>query len=76
MKWAWHVARVEERRNAFRVLAAKPGRKGPFGRPRRSGEDNIKMNIQVIGCWGVNWSVVFQDRYNCRADASTVIGLR
>ena len=76
MKCAWHVARVRERRNAFRVLVGKPGRKRPFGRPRSSWEDNIKMNIQGIGCWGVNCIDVFQDRRDCRADVSTVLGLR
>jgi len=76
MRWAWYVARVGERRNAFRVLVVKAGRKRPFGRPRSSGKNNIKMNIQGIGCWGVNWIDVFQDRRNCRADANTVMGLR
>jgi hypothetical protein len=67
---------VGERRNAFRVLVGKPGRKRPFERHRRSWKDKIKINIQEMGCWGVNWIDVFQDRCNCQADASAVMGLR
>jgi len=76
MKWVWHLAHVGERRNAFRVLVGKPGRKRPFGRHRSSWKDNIKINIKGIRCWAVKWIDVFQDRRNCRADASTVMGLR
>jgi len=52
------VVGVGDRRNAFRVLVGKPGGKRPFGRPRRSWEDNIKMNIQGVGCCSVHWIYV------------------
>jgi hypothetical protein len=70
------VALVEERRNACRVLVGKPWGNRPLGRARHSWKDNIKMNIRGIGCGGVNWIDVFQDRCKCRADASSVMRLR
>ena len=45
MRWAGHVARMEERRGVYRVLVVKPGRKRPLGRPRRRWEDNIKLDL-------------------------------
>jgi hypothetical protein len=51
MRWAGHVARMGEKRVAYRVLLGRPDRKRPLGRPRRRWEDNIKMNIQEVG-WG------------------------
>jgi len=45
MRWAGHVARGEERRDAYRVLVGKPERKLPLGRPRRRWEGNIKMDV-------------------------------
>jgi len=44
MRWAGHVARVGNRRGVYRVLVGKPEEKGPFGRPRRRWEDNIKIS--------------------------------
>jgi hypothetical protein len=55
MRWAGHVARMGEKRNAYRLLVAKPEGKRPLGRPRRRWVDNIKMDILKIG-WGcVDW---------------------
>ena len=45
-----HVARVGEGRRVYRVLVGKPETKRPLGRPRRRGEDNIKMDLQEVGC--------------------------
>jgi hypothetical protein len=56
-----------ERRGVFRVLVGKPEGKGPLGRPRRGWEDNIKMDLQVVGCGGMVWLELAQDRDNCRA---------
>jgi len=42
MRWAGHVARMEERRGVCRILVGKPEGKRPLGRPRRRWEDNIK----------------------------------
>jgi len=44
-----------ERRGVYRVLVEKPERKRPLGRPRRRWEDNIKMDLQKVGCGGMYW---------------------
>jgi hypothetical protein len=49
-RWAGHVARMGERRSAFRVLVGKLKGKRPIGRARRRWEDNIKMDFQEVGC--------------------------
>jgi hypothetical protein len=46
MRWAGHVARMGEKRNAYRILVGKPEGKRPLGRPRRSWVDNIKMDLR------------------------------
>ena len=45
LRWAGHVARMEEGRSAFKILTGTPAGKRPLGRPRRSWEDNIKMDL-------------------------------
>jgi hypothetical protein len=50
-----HVARIGEKRNAYRLLVGKPEGKSPLGRPRRGWEDNIKMDLLEIGWGGVDW---------------------
>jgi hypothetical protein len=49
MRWAGHVARMGEKRNAYRILVEKPEGKRPLGRRRRRWVDNIKMDIRAIG---------------------------
>jgi hypothetical protein len=49
MRWAWHVARMTEKRGAYRILVRRPEGRRPLGRPRRRWEDNIKMDIQEVG---------------------------
>ena len=66
MRWAGHVARMGERRGVFRVLVGKPEGMRPLGRPRRRWEDNIKMDLQEVGCGGMDWIVLAQDRYRWR----------
>jgi len=46
MRWAGHVACMDEERGAYRVLAGKSERKSPLGRPRRRWVDNIRMDLQ------------------------------
>jgi len=55
MRWAGHVARMGERRDVYRVLVGKPEGKRPLGRPRRRWEDNIKLDLQEVGCGGMDW---------------------
>jgi len=52
MRWAGHVARMGESRGPYRVLMGKPKGKRPLGRPRRRWEDDMKMDLQEVGCWG------------------------
>jgi hypothetical protein len=49
MRWAGHVARVGEKRNAYRILVGKPEERRPLGRPRRRWVDNIKIDLREIG---------------------------
>jgi hypothetical protein len=51
MRWAGHVARMGEKRNAYRLLVGKPNGKRPLGRPRRRWVDNIRMHLGEVG-WG------------------------
>jgi len=62
MRWAGHVARMRERRSVYRVLVGKPEGKRPLGRPRLRWEDNIKMDLQEMGCGCMDWIDVAQDR--------------
>jgi hypothetical protein len=58
MRWAGHVARLGEEGGVYRVLAGKHEGKRPLGRPRRRWEDNIRMELQEVGCgvWtGLGW---------------------
>ena len=55
MRWAGRVERMEERRGVYRVLLGKHEGKRPLGRPRRRWEDNIKMDLQAVGCGGMEW---------------------
>ena len=50
MRWAGHVARMGEERGVYRVLVGKPEGKRPMGRPRRRWVDNIRMDLQEVGC--------------------------
>jgi len=54
MRWVGHVARMVERRGVYRVLVEKPEGKRPLGRRRSRWEDNIKMDLQKIGCGGMD----------------------
>ena len=60
MRWAGHVAREE--REVYRVLVGKPEGKRPLGRPRRRWMDNIRMDLQEVGCGYMDWIGVAQDR--------------
>jgi len=50
MRWVGHVARMDEERGVYRVLVGKPEGKRPLGRPKRSWVDNIRMDLQEVGC--------------------------
>jgi len=57
MSWVGHVARMGERRGAYRVLVRKPEGKRLLGRSRIRWEDNINMDLQEVGCGGMDYSI-------------------
>jgi len=73
---AGHVARMGERRGVYRVLVGKPEGKRPLGRPRRRWEANIKVDLQEVGCAGMDWIDVAQVRDRWREIVNTVMNLR
>jgi len=76
MRRTGHVALMGERRGVFRVLVGKPEGKRPFGRPRLRWEDNIKIYLQEVGCGGIDWMDLAQDRDSWRALRNEVMSLR
>jgi len=60
IEWAEHVAR--ERRRIYRGVIRKPEGKRPLGRPKRRWEDNIKMDLQELGCGGMDRIELAQDK--------------
>jgi hypothetical protein len=72
MRWAGHVARKEEKKNAYR----KPEGKRPLGRPRRRWVDNIRMDLGEVGWGGVDWTGLAKDRNRLRALVNSVLNLR
>jgi hypothetical protein len=61
MRWMGHVARMGEER-VYRVLVGKPEGKRTLGRPRRRWENNIRMDLQKVGCGYMNWIGLAEDR--------------
>ena len=60
--WAGHVERVEQSRNAYRVLVGKPEGKRPLGRPRHRWEDDIRMDLREVGCDPGEWIDLAENR--------------
>ena len=65
-----------ERRGVYRVLVGKPEGKRPLGRPMHRWEDNIKMDLQEVGCGGVDWIELAKDRNRWRALVNAVMNIR
>ncbi|KAJ4436886.1 hypothetical protein ANN_17018 [Periplaneta americana] len=76
LRWAGHVARMGESRNAYRVLVGRPEGKRPLGRPRRRWEDNIKMDLREVRYDDRDWINLAQDRDQWRAYARAAMNLR
>ena len=62
MRWAGHVERMGEGEGIYRVLVGKPEGKRPLGIPRRRWEDDIKVDLQDVGCGGTEWVELAPDR--------------
>jgi hypothetical protein len=60
--WVGHVAYTRVWSSAYRVLVEKPKGKRPLGRTRHTWEDNIKIDLQEVGCRGIDWTDLAQDR--------------
>jgi hypothetical protein len=72
MRWAGHVARMVEKRCAYRILVGRPeGR-----RPTHRWEDNIKIDLQEVGWWGMDWIELAEDRGRWWAVVNAVMNLR
>jgi len=67
---------VGDSKGLYRVLVGKPEGKRPLGRPRRRWEENIKKDLQEVGCGGIDWIEVAQDRDRWRALVTAVMIIR
>jgi len=76
MRWAGHVAHMGEERGVYRVLVGKLEGRTSLGRPRRKRVDNIRMDLQEVGCGYMDWIGVAQDRDKWRTLVSAVMNLR
>ena len=57
LRWAGHVARMDDGRRAFKILTGNPTGKGPLGRPRRRWEDNIRLHLKEMGINTRDWGL-------------------
>jgi len=76
MRWAGHVARMVEERVVYSVLLGNPEGRRSLGRPRRRWEDNIRIYLQEVGCGGMDWIELAQNRDRWRTLVSAVMNLR
>jgi hypothetical protein len=73
MRWAGHVERMWEKRNACRILVGKPEGKRALGRPRHRWLDNMKIDLRETASDGMNWIDLAEDRDQWRALVNTVM---
>ena len=76
MRWLGHVAHVVEERGVYRVLVGKPEGRRPLGRPRHRWVDNIRTDLQKVGCGYMDWIRLAQDRDRWRTLVSAVMNLQ
>jgi hypothetical protein len=76
MRWAGHVSRMGEKRNAYRLLVGKPEGKKPLGRSRCRWVDNIRMDLEEVGWSDVDWIDLAKDSNRWRAVENFVLNLR
>ena len=75
MRWAGHVARMSEERGVYSILVGKQEGRRALGRPRRRWADNIRMDLQEVGCGYMDWIGLAQDRDRWRTLVSAVMNL-
>jgi len=75
MRWAGHVAHMGEERGVYRVLVGKPEGKRQLERPRHRWVDNIRMDLQEMGCGYMDWIGLAQDRDRLSTLVSAVMNL-
>ena len=75
MRWAGHVAHMGEERGCI-VFGGETGGKEPLGRPRRRWVDNLRTDLQEVGCGYMVWIGLSQDRDSWRTLVSAVMNLR
>ena len=75
LRWAGHVARMEDGRRAQKLLVGKPEGKRPRGRPKMRWEDNIIRDLKEVGYEG-DWKALSQDRVTWRAYVLAAMNLR
>jgi hypothetical protein len=85
MRWAWHVACIGEGRGiyTYTILVGKPEGKRPLGRPRQPlgrprhrWDDNIKADLQEVGCGGKDWIELAQDTDSWRSLGNAIMNLQ
>jgi hypothetical protein len=76
MRWPGHVVRRGKRRVVYRFLVVIPKGRRPLGRTRRRWEDDIKMDLQEVGCWSMDWIDLAQESDRWRALLNAVMNLR
>jgi len=75
IRWAGHVAHMGERRGIYRVLVRTPEGRTPFWRPRHRWEYNSKVDLQEVGCGGIDWVELALDRDKWQALVNAVMNL-
>jgi hypothetical protein len=76
LRWSGHVARMGERRGAYRALVGKSEGRRQLERPRRIWEDNIKMDLRKVGWGGMDWINLAQNTDRWRALVNTVMNFQ
>ena len=76
MSFDTKTSREKEKRSVYRVLVGEPEGKRPLGRPRHGWVDNIEVDLQEVGCGGVDWVCLAQVRDRWRALVSAVMNIR
>jgi hypothetical protein len=75
MRWSGNVARMGEKRNAYRLSVGKPEGRRTLGRPKRRWLDNIRMYLVEVGWGDVDWIGLAQDRNRWRALVNSALNL-